>query len=317
MKVLVVGCGAVGGYFGGRLAANGVDVTFLVRAARQQQLKQNGLQIQSPRGDVHIPVTSCTIDQPLPAADVVLLCCKAYDLAACLEVLAKSLPEHCLVLPLLNGLAHYAQLQSALPQAHLLAGYCNISAVLGERGEICHLNQIHELTLGHYQGTSENTSDLLKHDTQYQQLLSTLQQGGFVVRDSSNIVQELWEKFVFINTLAGATCLLQGDIGQINQTAQGQQVVQRLLAECQSVAAACGFAVSRRADKLAKDAFLNPQSRFSASMYKDMQAKRQIEADALFGEMLRQANAQDLDVPLLTAAYSRAAVYLQQANHAC
>ncbi len=315
MKVLVVGCGAVGGYFGGRLAANGVDVTFLVRTARQQQLKQHGLQIQSPRGDVHIPVASCTIDQPLPAADVVLLCCKAYDLTACLQVLAQSLPQNCLVLPLLNGLAHYVQLQTALPQAQLLAGYCNISAVLGERGEICHLNQIHELTLGHYHHSAECAADLPQ--MQYQQLLTTLKQGGFVVRDSSNIVQELWEKFVFINTLAGATCLLQGDIGQINQTTQGQQVVQRLLAECQSVAAACGFAVSRRADKLAKDAFLNPLSRFSASMYKDMQAKRQIEADALFGEMLRQANAQNLDVPLLTAAYSRAAVYLQQANQAC
>ncbi len=310
MKVLVVGCGAVGGYFGGRLAASGVDVTFLVRPARQQQLKQHGLKIQSPRGDVQISVASCTIDQPLPAADVVLLCCKAYDLTACLQVLAQSLQPNCLVLPLLNGLAHYAQLQTALPHAQLLAGYCNISAVLGENGEVRHLNQIHELTLGRYQASTESAAESVQR--QYLQLLTTLKQGGFVVRDSHNIVQELWEKFVFINTLAGATCLLQGDIGQINQTTQGQQVIQRLLAECQDVAAACGFAVSRRADKLAKDAFLNPLSRFSASMYKDMQANRQIEADALFGEMLRRANAQNIDVPLLTAAYSRAAVYLQQ-----
>lgn len=305
MRILVTGCGAVGGYFGGRLLQAGQDVQFLVRPTRAAQLATHGFAIESARGDWQTPTVPMLTKSQLPVpVDVVLLCCKSWDLPMVVEELADVWLQNPIVVCLLNGLAHHEYLRQRLPTLRHVAGYCNISSTLGPLGEIRHLNRIHEMTVG--VNASERNSEW------FSQLLSCLRQGDMVVRDSADISQELWEKFVFINTLAAVTCLVQASIGEILRLDHGRQLIESVLQECQQVAQACGFAVSRRANKLARDAFFAADSSFTASMFRDMQAGLPIEAQALFGHLIQRATDHQVATPLLHAAWCKAQYYQQQ-----
>lgn len=305
MRILVTGCGAVGGYFGGRLLQAGQDVQFLVRPKRAVQLAEHGLSIQSARGHWQQRTVPLLTRQQLPVAvDVVLLCCKSWDLPVIVDELADIWQQNPVVVCLLNGLAHHDYVRQRLPTLRHVAGYCNISSTLGPLGEIVHLNRIHEMTVGVFGNERECAW--------YHQLLDCLRQGDMVVRDSPDISQELWEKFVFINTLAAVTCLVQANIGDILRLDQGRQLIEAVLQECQQVAQACGFAVSRRANKLARDAFFAADSTFTASMFRDMQAGLPIEAQALFGHLVQLATARQVSTPLLQAAWCKAQYYQQQ-----
>ncbi|RBD11056.1 oxidoreductase, partial [Xanthomonas oryzae pv. oryzae] len=146
MHILILGAGGTGGYFGGRLAQAGVDVTFLVREARAAQLQADGLRIRSPLGDAQLQVAHVTA-QDLPALvaqrpfDLVILSCKAYDLDSAIDAIAQAVGEQTTVLPILNGLRHYAALDERFNAARVLGGLCFISATKGEHGEILHLGK--------------------------------------------------------------------------------------------------------------------------------------------------------------------------------
>ena len=124
MRILVLGAGGVGGYFGGRLAASGADVTFLVRERRAAQLAARGLVIESPLGDATVPSPQTVISAAPGGApfDVVLLTCKAYDLASAIESIAPFVGPQSAVLPLLNGMAHLDALEARFGRARLLGG---------------------------------------------------------------------------------------------------------------------------------------------------------------------------------------------------
>src|SRR5688572_25116359 len=110
MRLLVLGAGGIGGYFGGRLAAAGTDVTFLVRPKRRAQIERDGLRIISPAGDLTLPVRTVGADELTPAYDLVLLTCKAYDLDSAMEAIAPAMNGGCAVVPMLNGISHIDRL---------------------------------------------------------------------------------------------------------------------------------------------------------------------------------------------------------------
>jgi 2-dehydropantoate 2-reductase len=153
MKILVVGAGAIGGYFGGRLLEAGRDVTFLVRAARAETLRQSGLCLKSPFGDFFAPspplVTEANLARPF---DLVLLSCKAYDLDAAMDSFAPAAGPETLILPLLNGMRHLDVLSTRFGADHVLGGLCMISAAADPDGVIHHLNDTHLLTFGDLNG---------------------------------------------------------------------------------------------------------------------------------------------------------------------
>lgn len=304
MRLLVVGCGGIGGYFGGRLAEAGVDVTFLVRPPRAEQLKAHGLKIISHRGDVQLAVKTAIKTELKPEFDLILLTCKSYHLSACLDEIEPVVGPQTLVLPLLNGLDHYHIIQARLGREKVVFGFCNISAGLGQQGEIVHYNTIHEMTLG-----IEPSQDL---PIGLDKVLAVLQSASFVVRNGQDVWQELWEKFVFINALAAATTLMKANIGQIMATRYGRSLISTIVDECQAIAVAAGFPVRKRADKMARDAMLAPGSEFSASMLKDMQAGRPVEHESLLGDLIRRARSLGITAPLLEAAYCHLQIYEQQ-----
>src|ERR1041384_2620644 len=164
MRILIVGAGAIGGYFGARLAEAGRDVTFLVRPRRAEQLA-GGLFVRSPKGDVHIPapklVTEAALSEPKgPSAgpagqpfDLILLSCKAFDLDGAMDSFAPAVGPGAMVLPLLNGLAHIEKLQKRFGNGAILGGQCQISATLDIEGRVVHLNDWHLLGYGELDGS--------------------------------------------------------------------------------------------------------------------------------------------------------------------
>ena len=154
MRILVVGAGAIGGYFGARLLAAGRDVTFLVRPRRAAQLAKTGLVVKSRKGDLALPspptVTAEAIEAPF---DLVLVSCKAFDLAAAMESFAPAVGPATAILPLLNGMGHLDALAARFGKAAVMGGQCAISTVLDGEGRVLHLNELHLLTFGELDGT--------------------------------------------------------------------------------------------------------------------------------------------------------------------
>ncbi len=163
MRILVVGAGAIGGYFGGRLLEAGRDVTFLVRQRRRSELAKTGLEIRSQFGDAHLPspptVTAETLRQPF---DLILLSCKAYDLSSAMDSFAPAVGTNTAILPLLNGMAHMDALAARFGAGAVLGGQCVISTTLDPDGRILHLNDTHGLSFGERDGSLSPRSEAIK-----------------------------------------------------------------------------------------------------------------------------------------------------------
>jgi 2-dehydropantoate 2-reductase len=206
MRILVVGAGGIGGYFGGRLLEARRDVTFLVRARRATELARAGLSIRSALGDVQIPAPpTFTAERLSGAFDLIVLSCKAYDLAGAMTAFAPAVGRETAILPLLNGMGHLDALQARFGGEHVLGGQCLISTTLDAEGRILHLNDTHSLSFGERDGS---------HSRRAEAIASAFSGAHFETRLSQSILQEMWEKWVFIATGAGLTSLMRATIGE-------------------------------------------------------------------------------------------------------
>ena len=232
MKILVVGAGAVGGYFGGRLMQAGRDVTFLVRPRRAVELAKNGLSIRSSVGDFHRPSPPTVLQEDLAQPfDLVALSCKAFDLEGAMASFAKAVGPATAILPLLNGMRHIDRLVERFGAERVLGGQCAISTTLGADGAILHLNDWHALSFGEIDGS---------RSPRIETIAAALLNAGFDARLSNQILQEMWEKWVFIATAAGITCLMRASVGDY-VAAGAADLALALLSECSSIAASQGF----------------------------------------------------------------------------
>ncbi len=302
MKILVLGAGGIGGYFGGRLAASGADVTFLVRPRRAEQLKQNGLVIKSPHGDLRQKVATVLADQLQPGYDLVFLTCKAYDLAAAVAAIAPAVGPHTAILPALNGILHIDVLKDKFGDGRVLGGLAQIAVTLTPEGEIHHLSDFHALTFGELAG---------QRSPRCEEFARLCARADFTSRLSDDIRLELWEKFVFLCTLAGMTCLMRASVGAISRSEDGEALMREMLGQCSRVAAASGY--PPRAEVLAQFGakLTDRNSGFTASMLRDIERGGLTEADHIVGDMLRRARRLHIDAPLLRAAFCHLQAYEQ------
>jgi 2-dehydropantoate 2-reductase len=283
MRVLVVGAGAIGGYFGGRLLQAGRDVTFLVRPRRATELADTGLTIKSPRGNVSLskPATmlSENIGHPF---DLILLSCKAYDLAGALDSFAAAVGPETMVLPLLNGMKHLDMLDERFGTSKILGGQCVIAATLDAQRVVVHLNDTHKLTFGERDGA---ISDRIR------EVASTLGNASFDAILSEDIVKEMWEKWVFLAALASATCLMRAPIGDIVASPGGDEMIRSLLEECRAIAEQAGHLPRSALLEQARAALTAAGSPLTASMLRDVEANAPVEADHIVGDLLRRRSA--------------------------
>jgi len=295
MRILVVGAGAIGGYFGGRLRAAGRDVTFLVRARRAAQLAETGLVIRSPRGDLDLSnpptITAATLHEPF---DLILLSCKAYDLDGAVDALVRAVGPHTAILPLLNGIRHLDVLDQRFGAERVLGGQCVISTMLDPDGRILHLSEVHNLSFGARDGSRSR---------QMEAIASALSGAGFEARLSEAIMREMWEKWVFIAAGAGITCLMRAAIGDI-VAAGAAELAATLLDECGAIAAAEGFAPSEASARRSRTMLTTPGSALTASMLRDIERGAPTEADHIVGDLLRgvarTARARSCALPMRT-----------------
>lgn len=311
MRILVLGAGGTGGYFGGRLAQAGVDVTFLVRPARAAQLAQDGLVIRSPLGDAAFPVQHVTADGLAALAaekpfDLVMLSCKAYDLESSIEAIAPAVSSRTTVLPILNGLRHYATLDSRFGRNAVLGGLCFISATKAPDGAVLHLAPAAKLTFGERDNTGASARVLA--------LAAACVQANVDHLASDAIGQEQWVKYTFLTALAAGTCLMRADVGTIVGTDEGEAIMRGLYAECLAVAEAAGEPVPEKAQGIALGALTQAGSALKASMLRDLEAGQQVEAMQIVGDMRLRAREAGVLAPLLAVAYAHLQAY--EANRA-
>jgi 2-dehydropantoate 2-reductase len=299
MRILVIGAGALGGYFGGRLLQASRDVTFLVRERRAAQLAKTGLVIRSPTGDVTLPNPPTVLAKDLREPfDLILLSCKAYDLASAADSFAPAVGPNTAILPVLNGMAHLDFLATRFGARAVLGGQCLISATLDAEGRIIHISDLHLLSFGEQDGSKSE---------RVQAIAATLSGARFEVRLSTAILQEMWEKWAFIATGAGITCLMRASFGDI-VTAGAGDLTTTLYDECCAIAKANGFPPGEATVKRSLGMFTSPTSILTASMMKDIERNAPIEGDHVIGNLLERGG-QQAAYPLLRIAYAHLKSY--------
>ncbi|MCR6630809.1 MAG: 2-dehydropantoate 2-reductase [Magnetospirillum sp.] len=299
MRILVLGAGATGGYFGGRLAQSGADVTFLVRPARAEALARTGLVIRSPDGVDKVmvrTVTAETLDGPY---DVVVLSCKAYGLDEAIAAITPAVGSDSVVVPLLNGLGHYQALDAAFGPERVLGGLCHIVASVGPEGEIIRATPMQRLTFGERAGGMSRRVEALAE---------VCAKAAFETVASPEVIQAAWEKFSFLAALAAGTCLMRASIGVI-MAAGGEAFMRGLYDECAAVAASAGHAPSDKARGEALALLVEDKSAATASMLRDLEAGRPTEGDHILGDMVRRGAAAGVATPLLGTALTHVKAY--------
>jgi len=296
MRFLMVGAGAIGGYFGGRLLEAGRDVTFLVRPGRAARLAANGLVLTSPAGDASLPSPPTILAPELrDTFDVVILACKAYDLDEAIESVAPAVGPDTAVVPLLNGMLHLDMLDARFGPARVLGGACFISARLDDAGRVVHASDFHRLAFGERSGARSPRVDAIA---------AAMAGARFEASASDRIVLEMWEKWVFLAALAGITCLTRAAVGDI-VAAGGADLAAALLEECRSVAVAAGHSPRPESLQAALGRLTDAGSTVTASMVGDVERRGPTEADHILGDLLRRRGGMaDGDRSLLRVAYT-------------
>lgn len=300
MRFLVLGAGAIGGYFGGRLAEGGADVTFLVRPRRAQRLAERGLVVRSALGDIERPVKTVLADQVTEPFDTVLLSSKAYDLDSAMAAIAPAMGRDSVVLPLLNGLNHLDALRARFGAARVLGGACYIGATLDASGEVRHGGEMQALTFGEIAGGRSARCDAI---------LAAFTPTKVKASISDDIIQTMWEKFVMLAALAAATTITRAVIGEILEAPSGEAFMMESLAECQKVAAAEGHAASDKWLASVRKMLTARGSQFTASMMRDLVGGGPTEGEHIIGDLVRRAAAHGIAVPLLGIALTNLQVH--------
>jgi 2-dehydropantoate 2-reductase len=304
MRMLVVGAGAIGGYFGGRMLQAGRDVTFLVRPRRAAELAGAGLVIKSPNGDVTLKnpptVQADTLGETF---DVVLLSCKAFDLADAIKSFAPAVGPQTAIIPLLNGMLHLDELDRQFGAERVLGGLCAIAVTLNEAREVVHLAPMQSLNFGERDGRMTD---------RVRAIAETMASGRFGSVASEHIVQEMWEKWVFLASLAASTCLMRTSVGNILAAPGGKDFILGMLDECSAVAAAEGHAPRAPFLERTRGMLTAEGSPMTASMFRDIKAGAAVEADHVIGDLVRRGDAGKVPVPRLRTAYTHLKAYEKQ-----
>jgi 2-dehydropantoate 2-reductase len=262
-------------------------------------MAEHGLRVFSARGDFAQAVRTMTAVAAGDHHDLIILSCKAYDLDAAIAAVKPAVGRSTLVLPLLNGLRHLDDLDAAFGAAQVLGGLCHISVTLEADGSIRQFGALEKLTYGsrdHAQAIPASIGTALRRI-------------GPNVVESDDVMAAMWDKFAFIATLAGITCLMRGSVGEIVATKEGAALTQRLHGECARIAERSGHALSVTALQSAQAILVAANSPLKASMLRDLERGARTECEHILGDLRERAIALEMDTPILAAALTHVRVY--------
>jgi 2-dehydropantoate 2-reductase len=307
LKILILGAGGIGGMVGGRLVQSGADVTFLVREGRKQALQANSLKIESPFGNASLPVVAKLKSEIKPDYDLILLACKAYDLDSAIETIRPAVNSSVCVLPILNGIAHMSRLNQEFGAEKVLGGTIKMQVTLTAEGVVRQLSDWQTLTFGEQNGSLSERTDKFK---------SLLAKTSIEVKTTENIVREMWMKMVHLSTVAGITCLMRANVGEIARTPEGTALMQRFLRRNADIAAHAGYRPDESFLETYLKLFATTDSSYEASMLRDLEKGGRIESEQILGDMLQLCRIAGLDEGLHLAAYTHVKAYEQRRDTA-
>jgi 2-dehydropantoate 2-reductase len=302
VKILILGAGAIGGYVGGRLQQSGADVTFLVRPARRERLERDGLVIKSTKGDITQKVKTVLNGSEGGPYDIVLLTAKAYDLDSAIESIAPAVGPNTTVVPLLNGMRHIDVLAAKFGDAKVVGGLARVGVTLSPEGAILHTSPFAAISFGERDGKAARSA-LVELD-------AAIKKSGIDGGLHKNIVQDLWDKWIMLCSLAAMTCLMRGTVGDILEAGEGQAIMLETVEECRKVAAAAGGDPGEKGMQNVKGYLTQKGSRFAASMLHDLEKTAMVEADHIVGDMIARAKKAGIATPNLRMAYAHLQAYL-------
>ena len=318
MKILILRAGAVGGYFGGRLAQlspSDCHVTFLVRPNRQEQLRKEGLRIEDkssgerttlPNIQTVVSETSTTTSEQF---DVIVLTCKAYSLPDAFDSIAPFVHPEIVILPLLNGMAHLEAIEKRFPSVIVWGGTCGIVATLTSEGVVQKMTEAQFVKAGvrknSFRGEeASGKEDLLKS------LIQFMKEAEIHATESSTIITAMWEKWVTLATLGAATSLFEGTVGEILATDYGKSYIQGCWEECHQVATSLQVKLDRKAlDTTFERVFGDPRSIVRSSMARDLLHQKPTEANHILGDLIQRAKENGITTPFLSVAFARLQVH--------
>lgn len=308
MRILVLGAGAIGGFYGAQLLKAGAQVTFLVRPARQARLQAQGLRVTADAEVLHEgPVRTLTEAGQGGEYDAILLTCKGYDLDAAMEAIAPAVGPGTHILPMLNGLSAYDRLDARFGRERILGGVAYVATMLRPDGSITQFGQLDRVIIGPRTPTAEASA----------RKLHTVFAATAGVREyDAGIEQALWDKWVGIAAAAAMCCLMRGNVGEIVRTADGAALMRQAIEECLQVAAAAGRPMAQAGRDALFARLLDPASSWAASMMRDItQGADRLEADDIVGDLVLRGQQLGIAMPMMRSAYCHLQVYgLQRAT---
>ncbi|HZP98655.1 MAG TPA: ketopantoate reductase family protein [Reyranella sp.] len=309
MKILILGAGAIGGYVGGRLQQSGADITFLVRPARQKAIERDGLAIKSTKGDVTQKVKTVlkAEDGSIGGGpyDLVLLTPKAYDLDSAIAAVAPAVGPGTTIVPLLNGMRHLDVLDARFGKDKVVGGLARVGVAMSPDGVIHHTSPFAAISFGEREAGKPPRKALVELD-------AAIKQSGIDGGLNPNIVQDLWDKWIMLCSLASTNCLMRGSSGDILEADEGRAIVMETVDECRKVAAAAGHDPGEKGMQTIRSFLTVKGSKFTASMLHDLEKGSMVEADHIVGDMIARAKKAAIPTPLLRVAYAHLQVYLHR-----
>ena len=307
MRILVMGTGGLGGYFGGLLQRAGADVVFVARGAHLRALQVDGLRVRSPEGDYSLPVRATDNPATIGLVDLVLFTVKTYDLDAAGKAVRPAVGPETAVLCLQNGVEAEARLGSILGASHILGGVTYVSAVIEAPGAIRHTGQTGDITFGEMDGRVTPRVDGID---------ALLRRAGVATTVTEDITRALWEKFVFISAMAGMTAVTRAPMGEIFEQAESRQMFRALMEEAVAIGRSRGIRLEGVVDRhmaFVKERISSDEYDMRASLYHDLAAGRRIELDALSGAVVRLGREAGVPTPLSFAIVAALRPYERRA----
>jgi 2-dehydropantoate 2-reductase len=303
MKILVVGAGATGGYFGARLAQGQRDVTFLLRPRRASEVRDSGIRLTGQGSDETVPVSVVTAEQIEQPYDLVLLTVRNQALLSALDDIALAVGNDTLIVPFQNGLWHLDRLNERFGTAAVLGGAVRVATKLDEEGAVVQLAEMASLIIGAQPGSQPSSMP---------EVGAPLEVPGYELTVSDDILTEMWVKWAFIATADALTCLLRGTVGEIAAVPGGREAALSLVDETARTAEACGLPLPAGQIDDITSTLTQEGSPFVPSMYRDVAAGLPTEVEYILGDLAERARLHGIDTPTLRLSATQLRVYEQR-----
>ena len=296
MKIVIMGTGGVGGYYGAMLAKQGHDVTFVARGAHLKAIQEKGLQVKSIFGDFHLRPAKAT-DNPaqIGPVDLILICTKTYDTDESVQKIKPIVGKETTVLSLQNGVDAVERIGKVVGADHIVAGATWISSAVEAPGVIKHVSDFRRVVIGELNG---------QRTPRVEAIYDAFKQTGVTIELSENILKILWTKFVFISSASGFGSLTRLPMAEFRNIPETRALIISLMREVEAVARAQGVTLDANVVEQALGFMDNAGPHIKASMQLDVESGHRTEIESMIGVINRKGRELGVPTPVADAIYA-------------